>query len=51
VLNHATGDIAEVYYRHDYLREKRIALEKWGKHLSAIIEGNDQRIMPMARHG
>jgi integrase len=51
VLNHATGDIAEVYDRHDYLREKRLALEKWGRHLAAIIEGNDQKIVPMARHG
>ena len=51
VLNHSTGDIAEVYDRHDYLREKRIALEKWGRYLTAIIEGNDQKIVPMARHG
>lgn len=28
VLNHSTGDIAEVYDRHDYLPEKRSALEK-----------------------
>jgi integrase len=51
VLNHATGDIAEVYDRHDYLREKRIALEKWGRHLASIIEGKDQKIAPMVRRG
>jgi integrase len=42
VLNHSTGDIAEVYDRHDYLPEKRAALEKWGEHLEGIIEGREQ---------
>lgn len=51
VLNHSTGDIAEVYDRHDYLPEKRAALEKWGAHLQAIIEGREQTVVPMARHG
>jgi integrase len=42
VLNHSTGDIAEVYDRHDYLPEKRVALEKWGEHLQVIITGTEQ---------
>jgi integrase len=46
VLNHSTGDIAEVYDRHDYLREKRAALEKWGAHLQTIIEGRDENAAP-----
>lgn len=29
LLNHSTGDIAEVYDRHDYLAEKRAALLRW----------------------
>ena len=37
VLNHSTGDIAEAYERHDYLPEKRAALEKWGEHLTALL--------------
>ena len=37
VLNHATGDIAEVYDRHDYLPEKRAALEQWAAHLTGIV--------------
>lgn len=41
VLNHSTGDIAEVYDRHDYLPEKRVALEKWGEHLQAIISSEE----------
>jgi integrase len=39
VLNHSTGDIAEVYDRHDYLPEKRKALEKWSKRLAQILKG------------
>jgi len=42
VLNHSAGDIAEVYDRHDYLREKRAALELWGEHLAAILEGRER---------
>ena len=51
VLNHSTSDIAEVYDRHDYLSEKRTALETWGEHLSAIVEGRNQKVTPMVRHG
>ncbi|MDA8348394.1 MAG: tyrosine-type recombinase/integrase [Pseudomonadota bacterium] len=51
VLNHSTGDIAEVYDRHDYLPGKHAALERWGNHLQAIIEGREQAVVPMVRHG
>jgi len=46
VLNHTTGDIAEIYDRHDYLPEKRAALERWGKHLQKLIEGKEQTVIP-----
>lgn len=36
VLNHETGKVDRIYNRHDYLREKREALAKWGKHLLAL---------------
>lgn len=49
VLNHSTGDIAEVYDRHDYLPEKRTALERWGKHLRKIIDGRADEVVPIAR--
>jgi integrase len=49
VLNHSTGDIAEVYDRHDYLPEKRAALERWGKHLRKIIDGRADAVVPIAR--
>lgn len=51
VLNHSTGDIAEVYDRHDYAAEKRIALERWSAHLTDLIEGRDQKVIPLARTG
>jgi integrase len=51
VLNHSTGDIAEVYDRHDYLPEKRAALKKWGEHVQAIIEGREGTVIPMVQHG
>lgn len=49
VLNHSTGDIAEVYDRHDYLPEKRAALEKWGTQLQTILEGRDQTAVTLER--
>jgi integrase len=49
VLNHATGDIAEIYDRHDYLPEKKAALEKWAKHLNNIVEGREQKVVPLER--
>jgi integrase len=51
VLNHATGDIAEIYDRNDYYLEKRAALEKWGKHLSELIKSLDEKIVPLVRNG
>lgn len=48
VLNHSTGDIAEVYDRHDYLPEKRIALETWSEHLREILASEDRKIIAHA---
>ena len=45
VLNHSTGDVAEVYDRHDYLPEKRAALEKWAEHLTEIIAGKTSKVV------
>jgi integrase len=48
VLNHSTGDIAEVYDRHDYLAEKREALERWSAHLTQFLAGSSN-IVPIDR--
>ena len=50
VLNHSTGDIAEVYDRHDYLPEKRTALDRWGEHLRAILQ-NDAKALKAVANG
>jgi integrase len=42
VLNHVSGSragIVGVYQRHDFATEKRAALEAWGAHVLAIVEG------------
>lgn len=42
VLNHIAGSragIVGVYQRHDFASEKRAALDAWGEHVLAIIEG------------
>jgi integrase len=37
VLNHADRSVTGIYDRHEYLNEKRQALEVWAQHLEAII--------------
>jgi integrase len=42
VLNHVSGSragIVGVYQRHDFAAEKRAALEAWGNHVLAVVEG------------
>jgi integrase len=42
VLGHVSGSrgsIVGVYQRHDYAAEKRAALEAWGAHVMALVEG------------
>jgi integrase len=42
VLNHVSGSragIVGVYQRHDFASEKRAALEAWGNHVLAVIDG------------
>ena len=42
VLNHVSGSragIVGVYQRHEWSDEKRLALDAWGEHVAAIVEG------------
>lgn len=44
VLGHTGGSragIIGVYQRHDYAAEKRAALEAWGAHVMALVEGRE----------
>jgi integrase len=40
ILNHQSGTIsgvAAVYQRHDFLGERRTAVEKWGAHIGGVL--------------
>jgi integrase len=52
VLNHASGaraGIVAVYQRHQYLEEKREALEKWSAHVERIISGQAADVIALRR--
>lgn len=38
VLNHKIPGIINVYDRHDYLEEKREALQKWSDYLKVVLK-------------
>jgi integrase len=37
LLNHTIDDVAEIYDRHDYSKEKRAAVEKLAESIQAIL--------------
>ena len=41
ILNHAEKGVTSTYDRHSYDREKRRALDVWGRRLKQILEEND----------
>jgi integrase len=51
VLNHIEGGPAatRVYDRYGYDTEKREALDRWGRRLTAIIQGKTRKVIPIAR--
>ena len=45
VMNHQSGTIsgvAAVYQRHEFLEERKTALEAWGRHVQSLIDGADR---------
>ena len=48
ILNHQSGTIsgvAAVYQRHEFLAERRTALDLWGAHIGQLIgETHDRRM-------
>jgi integrase len=38
VVNHEDGKVDRIYNRHEYMAEKREALEKWERHLMELVE-------------
>jgi integrase len=52
VLNHVSGHkggIAGIYNRATYDKEKREALNLWGEHVTALVEGRAAKVLPMKR--
>ena len=46
ILNHQSGTIsgvAAVYQRHDFLGERRTAVEKWGAHIGGVLARMSQK--------
>lgn len=50
-LNHALGGLVGVYDQHDYLTERRAALERWMALLLAYEAGKDLNVVPLKRAG
>ena len=47
VLNHQTGTIsgvAAVYQRHEFLAERKEALDRWGTHVAALLKGTERLV-------
>jgi integrase len=49
VLNHTDDSTTAIYDQHDYLDEKRAALELWSSHLEAVLKGEYQKVIPIRR--
>jgi len=50
VVNHVSGHkggVAGIYNRAAYAAEKRQALELWGAHFAALVEGLKSKVVPM----
>ena len=47
ILNHQSGTIsgvAAVYQRHEFLAERKDALERWSAHLSHLLGGAERLV-------
>ena len=51
ILGHTSGSrsgVVGIYQRHDYLPERKAALESWGAHVMALLEGKAPgKVLPM----
>jgi integrase len=49
VLNHADQGVTAIYDRHEYLLEKRRALEAWGQHLTSLMRpASDNNVVSLS---
>jgi integrase len=51
ILNHGAGPVTEAYDWHDYLPEKRAALQKWADALDQITGAAPANVVPLRRSG
>jgi len=53
LLNHKSGKVsgvAAVYARHDYAKEKRVALEDWARHIHAVTKpAVGKKVIPLTQ--
>jgi integrase len=51
VLGHVDNSVTGIYDRFEYLQEKRVALDAWGRHVRGIVKGPHARsaVVPFAR--
>ena len=52
IVNHVSGakaGVAGVYNRASYLTEKRRALELWGSHVTALVEGRTRNVVSLSK--
>jgi hypothetical protein len=47
VLNHADRTVTGIYDRHEYLAEKRSALDAWAAYLGNLITPPGANVVPM----
>jgi integrase len=48
-LNHSLGGLIAIYDKHDYLPERRRALELWAAFLEACEQGEPWNVTPLRR--
>jgi hypothetical protein len=57
ILNHQSGTIsgvAAVYQRHDFLAERKDALDRWGAHVTELVRklsAHSRHLSPAFRSG
>jgi integrase len=51
VLNHTPQGVEAIYDRHQYLEEKRQALEAWSKAVGTMLDGDDGTVAYCAKTG
>jgi integrase len=50
ILNHKDRSVSGMHYnRHDYLPEKRAALEKWAREVRRVTSGEKAKVVPIRR--